>query len=108
MSFDKLLNKTCTIQTKTETQSATGSVSSTWGDTYTSIPVRYNRTREGRVIAGSYEVTVKDYTFYFKSSQTIGESDRIVVDGKTFEVVHVYSDSSVHHLEVFARETTFN
>lgn len=107
MSFDKLLNKTCVIQTKTETQTGTGSVTTVWDDTYTSIPVRYQRAGAGRRLVGSYQVTLEDYVFYFKVGQTISKADRIVVDSRTFEVDHVFQDSSGHHLEVFAKETTY-
>lgn len=110
MSFDRLLNKTCSIQRKSESQNATGSVTASWSNAYTGIPVRYNRVSQGkgRVSAGSYQVTLEDYVFYFKVGQDVTISDRIVVDGKTFEVEHVYKDSSDHHLEVFAKLKSFN
>lgn len=108
MSFESLLNKLCTISTKTETQNATGSVTSSWASTFTNVPVRYNRSKTGTVNSGVYQVTLEDYTFYFLPDVTISIADRIVVDGKTFEVAHVYKDSSDHHLEVFARETKFD
>jgi len=109
MSLDKLLNKLCTIQTKTETQNATGSVTLSWADTYVSVPVRYNRISQGqgRVLSGSYQVTLQDYVFYFRNDAIISEGNRIVVDGRTFEVLHAYKDSSGHHWEVFARYITF-
>ena len=110
MSFEKLLNKTCVIQTKTETQSATGSVSLAWANTYANVPCRYNRISQGagRVFGGEYQVTLEDYMFYFRSGETVTKANRIVVDGRTFEVMHAFSDSADHHMEVFAREITFN
>lgn len=109
MSFNTLLNKTCTIQTKTESQSGTGSITESWGNTYTSVPCRYNRANasKGSTFAGQYQVTIKDFIFYFKSDATIGEGSRIVVDGKTFNVQQVFKDSAGHHYEVFARLVTF-
>ena len=109
MSFAKLLNKLCTIQTKTESQNDTGSVTTSWADTYVSIPVRYNRASgKGGVNNGSLQVTLEDYTFYFKPDVTISIADRIVVDGKTFEVEHVYMVSNNHHLEVMGKLRDFN
>jgi len=107
MSFEKLLNKLCTIQVKTDSQNATGSVTSSWADTYVSIPCRYNRATGGKVLSGAYQVTLQDYVFYFKIDTTISEGNRIVVDGRTFEVLNAYKDSSGHHWEVFARFKTY-
>lgn len=110
MSITHLLNKTCTIQTKTETQGDTGSFSASWANTYELIPVRYSRARSGngRVQAGSFQVTLEDFIFYFESNRTISIADRIVVDGLTFEVTHVFSDSSDDHLEVLGRLKDFD
>lgn len=110
MSFDSLLNKRCTIQTKTQVQNATGSVTLNWANAFTNVRCRYNRSsqRKGNVNAGSFQVTLEDFTFYFSFGVQITKADRILVDGKTFEVMHVYTDGSDHHLEVFAREISFD
>jgi len=110
MSFEKLLNKLCTVQVKTETQGSTGSVSESWTNTYTNVMCRYNRVIQGKgsVVSGAYQVTLEDYTFYFKPDQVISKANRIVVDGLTFEVEHVFKDSAGHHLEVFARLKSYD
>jgi len=107
MSFDKLLNKLCSIQSKVEVQNETGSVDLSWSDIYVNIPCRYNRTKIGTVIAGSYQVTIQDYTFYFKKEIVLSEGYRITLEGKVFEIQHAYKNSSGHHWEVFARLISF-
>jgi len=110
MSLVHLLNKTCTIQTKTETQGATGSFTASWANTYQNVLCRYCLSNKGRgsVIAGSFQVTTEEFTFYFKHDQTISIADRISIDGKLFEVLHVNSDSSTHHLEVLAKVRSYD
>ena len=108
MSFNNLLNKTCTVQTKTKVQGNTGSVTNTWADSYEDVAVRYERAKEGSIISGLYQVTLDTSIFYFKSDQIITKADRIVIDSKTFEVEHVFKDSSGHHLEVYGKERTYN
>lgn len=109
MSFKKMLNKLCTIQTKTESQNATGSITTSWANTYQNVLVRYNRTSsKGGVNVGSLQVTLEDFTFYFESTVTISVADRIVVDGKTFDVEHVYTVSNNHHKEVMGKIRDFN
>ena len=107
MSFEKLLNKLCVIQTKSEVQDGLGEISTTWANTYTDVKCRYNRNKVPQIADGSYKVTQEDYVFYFLNTATITIADRIVVDSKTFEVMHVFEDSKGHHKEVFARLTSF-
>jgi head-tail adaptor len=108
MSFEKLLNKLATIQTKSTAQNATGSVTESWANTYTNVKCRYNRAGNGRQSAGTYQVTLEDFVFYFKVDQVITIADRIVVDGKTFVVDHVFQDGSAHHIEAFAKLKSFD
>ena len=106
MSFCKLLNKLCTIEQKTETQGALGEVSLSWSDKAINVKTRYVQAKQSE-LRGGYQVTIEDYKFYFLVSADIAIADRIVVDGDTFEVMHVLYDSSDHHKFAYARITKF-
>ena len=108
MSFEKLLNKLCTIQTKSEVQTGLGEITTSWVDTYTDVKCRYNRSKAPIVLDGSYKVSLEDFSFYFLITSTITKADQIVVDGNTFEVMHVFEDSKGHHKKVYARLKSYN
>lgn len=70
MSFDSLLNQTCTIQTRTVTfNSTTGGEISTWANTYTSVPCRFQflgsseqRKAELQNVRATNRIYLKDYS----------------------------------------------
>ena len=108
MAFEKLLNKLCVIQTKSEVQTGLGEITTSWADTYTDVKCRYNRNKAPIIHDGSYKVSLEDYSFYFLVATTITKADQIVVDGNTFEVLAVFEDSKGHHKKVYARLKSYN
>lgn len=106
MSFEKLLKKLCTIQQKTETQGALGELSISWNDKYTTVKTRYVQAKQSE-LRGGYQVTIEDYKFFFLFTEDIAIADRIVVDGDTFDIMHVLTDSSDHHKFAYARIIKF-
>lgn len=108
MTFTDLLNKTCIIQTKSLTQGSTGSVSESWANTYTNIPCGYNRAKQGAISNSVYQVTLEDFVFYLDPTVVVSKADRISIDGKLFEVMHVFKDSADHHIELFARVKSYD
>tara|TARA_R100001086_G_C11744219_1_gene233387 strand:- start:173 stop:499 length:327 start_codon:yes stop_codon:yes gene_type:complete len=101
MSFCKLLNKTAVIQEKSGSQSALGEITDSWSTKASNVKTRYMQVSKSELV-GDYQVTLEDYKFFFEFATDISIADRIVVDGKTFEVQHVASDSSDNHKFVFA------
>lgn len=102
MSFLKLLNKTCTIQTKSDnyTTNADGTVSETWANTYTSIPCRIDK------LGSTYNQSMggldpkSTHILFLESSRTIARGNRVIVDSITYFVLN--SDDPTgkgHHLE---------
>ena len=106
MSYEKLLKKTCTIEQKTETQGALGDISLSWSSKAVNVKTRYVQAKQSE-LRGGYQVTIEDYKFYFLATADIAIADRIVVDGDTFDVMHVLSDSSDHHKFAYARIIKF-
>jgi len=103
MSFEKLLNITCTIQSKTATQSATGAKSFTWANKATSVktakkPVASSARRYNEVL----KIYEDQYYFYFLPAQSITVSDRIIVGSDTYTIESVDTDSRGHHKQVLA------
>ena len=106
MSFLKLLKDTCTIQQKTNSQSNTGSTTQTWSTKASGVPTRKRRNNSQPKIYDALSKTyVDEVIFYFLSTVNIKIEDRILVGSEAYEVLSVATDSSGHHLEVFAKIT---
>lgn len=106
MSFTKLLNKTCVIQQKAETQTGIGELTLTWSTKASGVKTRYLQAKQAE-LRGAFQVTSEDYKFFFEFATDISIADRIVVDGQTYEVKHVLSDSSAHHKFAYAEIVKF-
>lgn len=107
MSFSKLLNKTCVITERDPAaQNAIGERIESWSDKATGVKTRYLQAKQSE-LRGAFQVTSEDYKFFFEQSTDISIADRIVVDGQTFEVKHVLSDSSAHHKFAYAEIIKF-
>ena len=106
MSYSQLLKKTCTIEQKTETQGALGELSTVWSSKATNVKTRYVQAKQSE-LRGGYQVTIEDYKFFFLFTEDIAIADRIVVDGDTFDIMHVLTDSSDHHKFAYARIIKF-
>lgn len=102
MSLNNLLPDICVIQSNTETQDGLGEVSLTWGDKLTGVKTRYQQVSRSELV-GDYQVTLEDYKFYFEPDTNVTIADRIVVDGRNFEIKHVATDSSKHYRFAIAK-----
>lgn len=109
-SFTSLLIHTALIQTKTLT--LVGFEQTAGWSAGTSYPCRHDYERSARVNGGgigvSRENTDNDI-FFFNPDAVIAEGNRIVHDGKNYDVLTVskmYDSGALHHLEVIARLTT--
>jgi head-tail adaptor len=106
MSFEALLNDTCTIESKTAAQTDSGELSLAWTSKATDVKTRRATNKNPSVVNTIGQVTVAHYTFYFLPDTDITEADRIVFDSATYDVVLVSKDSSGHHLQVLANKTS--
>lgn len=102
MSFEKLLNTTCTIQEKTDTQGATGEVTSSWATKTAGVACRINSGKNASVAEDIGKRSLVAVKIYFLIDTDIVEGNRIVADGVTYDVILVAQDSSADHLEVQA------
>jgi cell shape-determining protein MreC len=102
MSFSKLLNTTCNIQSKSESQGSTGELSLSWSNKATSVPCRIQSGKNASVSEDIGKRSLVGVKVYFEIDVDINEGDRIVSDGITYDVILVAQDSSGDHLEVQA------
>lgn len=104
--FTKLLIHTCNIQSKTLSTVGYEQAQS-WTTIGTSIACRYNANTNVSINdADQMRINKDTDTFFFNPDVTIERGNRIVYDGKNYDVIKVnkISDSrAVHHLEVDAR-----
>ena len=107
MSFFDLLRTPCTIQGKTESQTTSGEVTQSWTD-LADVMTRFHRNLQPFVTEEGYQVTTLSYKFYFDPAVMISEGHRIKVGTDIYEVLGVFSDSSGHHKEVFAKHVTLD
>ena len=102
--FTQLLNKTAEVQSKSLTQNNIGETTESWTKKG-SYPTKYEKNAQPRVIDDTYKVTLDDFIFFFDEGVEVNRDDRIVVDGKSFNVIASYAiDGRLSpHVEVFAR-----
>ena len=106
MSYESLLNTTCTIQSKTKTQSNSGAVAFTWATKASGVKTAKRRNNQPKIYDDLLKTYVDDYIFYFLIGASVTIADRILMpDGRTFEVLTAESDSRGHHLKVLAKLT---
>ena len=105
MSFSKLLNTTCDIQSKTESQGGTGELSLSWSNKATDVACRINSSKSSNVSESIGKRSVVNVKVYFEITVDINEGDRIVTDDRIYDVITVSQDSSGDHLEVEASYT---
>jgi len=104
MSFADLLIHTCTIRRYTEgAVDAYGNPVKTWADYLVDQPCRLTSS-SGREVTYDTQVVIADYRLFI-AAVDITERDRVVISGKTYEVLLVegYSDSAMHHLQCWMR-----
>lgn len=102
--FTNLLNKTASIQSKSLTQNDIGETTESWA-TVATYRTRYEKSSQARVIDDIYKVTLDDFIFFFDADAVVGRDQRIVVDGKIFNVIASYNiDGALSpHVEAYAR-----
>lgn len=106
MSIMDLLNTTATVRRYSEgTRNALGEPARTWADASTGNPARLEgisgkETMQPRVVEATHRV-------FMSSDASVGEADRLVIDGRTFEVVFVDlfpGGMSTSHIEIECKE----
>ena len=87
MSVAGLLNTTCTIRRKTQTQSsATGAISNSWANVATGVACSLNEGGQYESLNAGRENGQVTAVFYFAYGQDVNNGDRIVFGSRTFEV----------------------
>jgi hypothetical protein len=107
-SFTSLLIHSCTIQGKTTALEGFEQVA-TWSNLYTSVPCRHDYERGVAVSGGGVRENRDDDVFFFNPDAVIAEGNRIVHDGKNYDVLKVskmYDSAALHHIEVTGRLVT--
>lgn len=87
------LPSTCTIQVPSEVNDK-GSVTTTYADTYTSVPCRIGRAgRDAKQYVTGEKVTkISEYVFTCPYDQVILPRYRVICGGDTYEVLGVWDD----------------
>lgn len=110
MSFDSLLNTTCTIQSRTIAQDTAGQEIETWADAVTSVACRLDPLGQERkeVPAVIWQEATNKLFLRNPSSVTLSvKTHRIVVGGISYEILWIpkYNNSTeVHHIELLLQQ----
>lgn len=105
MSFEGLLNTTCTIQTLTESQDAdTGQDIKTWTDTEINVKCRLDNAEGEELMSDTGEVVKASHTLFLDNPVyvTLNEkNNRIVVAGNSYNILLVKdAGGHGHHTEL--------
>lgn len=100
MSFESMLNQTCTSTRKTTAgQSASGQQRSTQVAVLSGEPCRLQQ-RSGTEIIDDRTTTIEKLTLFLRSSADIREDDQVTVASKVYEVKYVGDGGGAgHHWE---------
>lgn len=104
-NFTNLLIHTCTIQAKVLNTSGYEKIK-TWTNLATLVPCRHNSDTGAKIDDTEIRINTDDDVFFFNPDVAIARDNRIVHDGKNYDVIKVnklYNASVLHHLEVRAR-----
>lgn len=101
MSYNSLRNRTCTIQEKTLTASATGAQTKTWANKATSVKYTVQTISGGDVSEEWAENSGITHIAFFEISDDIVKGNK-VIDGTTEYIVKRIDDAGGrgHHKEV--------
>lgn len=88
------LPNTCLIQVATTGQDSIGSPARTWGTRATGVACRLKMKSAGERTFGTRNVPVGDWMLTLDHGQAIVTADRVIVSGRTFEVVAVNEGDS--------------
>lgn len=106
MSFDALLNKTCNIQTLSETQLPSGQKQATWTTTISGAKCRIDAFGGQEQITASMVYEKATHIMFIRNPSTITldvGQHRVISDSITYNILLVkrmYGYSPVSHLEV--------
>lgn len=100
MSFDSLLNQTCSIERRTSVgQGASGRQKFTYMDGTYHEPCRLQSLTAAEVI-GDRTTTIEKLVLFLRRTATIGPDDRVTVDSNVYEVKNVRDGGgAMHHWE---------
>lgn len=105
MGFNNLLNKTCIIESKTETQDAAGQMIESWATAESDISCRLDPTTGTVVETPKAVYEIASHILFMREPTTSlsTETHRIDVDGDKFNLLlisKVYGFSDLNHLEL--------
>ncbi len=108
MSFDGLLNKSCTFQLNTPTQDASKQLIDSWANValLTDLPCRLDAIGGGLISTPTkvYESATHNLFLRKPATPTITiKNHRVVIEGNTYEILSVqelYADKLISHLEL--------
>ena len=108
MSFTGLLRQKATVQAMTQTQNAFGEKVESFATKASDEPVRVQPNKATEKDSATGEYIVAPFTIYagINAAFTFEDSDRLVEDGVTYEVIRAKKDSSEHHWELQAKIVT--
>jgi len=112
MSFDSLLNKTCTLQTNTPAQDSSGQWIASWANTLTDLACRIDPIGGGKVGTPTEIYEAATHTLFLRkpAAPTITTKDhRIVLGGENYTILLVkelYASALISHLELVLVKVT--
>ncbi len=112
LSIDTLLTETCSVQKTTTSSTSAGGVVNTFTNRIASLKCLLNQRRRRSEAIEFGKVTNRDenilFTEYNTSAATIVESDRIVSNSRTFEVIKTPYDPGNRnsHFQIELEEIT--
>jgi len=91
---DDFFPDTCTIQTVTRTAGATGGITESWANTYTSVKCRLDPRGGAEGVSSDAVEAIGTWTLNIPYDQAISVEDRVVHTSKTYEVTAVWDTHS--------------
>ena len=102
MSYNNLLNTTCTIQSLTKSHDEdSGQETESWADSATNVKCRIDQAKGGEVRAATSIYEKATHILFIKNRTISEETNRIVIGSETFNILLVADASGHgHHLEL--------
>lgn len=105
MSFNSLLNKTCTIQSVTETASPSGTLTQTYANRTTTAKCTIQPKRGDLSTEEHGQDTDFTHKGFFEFNETIIKGDKVIESGTEYIVVFVPNAAGRdHHKEVMLEQ----
>lgn len=109
--FTELLNQSCEIQEKTETQDAFGDVSFQWTTVSTPICRITTAPNSRKKEDGNYITNTRQYILFLDKSVSVNKGNRVLQNNNKYEIVDVQDFEStleIHHKEAYLIKTDNN